>query len=154
MNNLCAIFGENPDELEFGYDEEYYTCSKMKLRLVLAMQKLVESGCDGFISTVDQGAAMWGAEACIAMRENGANVRLIAVPTSELQAARWHPERRERYYSVLEAADEVTEQKEVSAEEYILANVRYAIFLGDTDIPRLAVLLERAENAGAEIIRV
>lgn len=154
MNNLCAIFGENPDELEFGYDEEYYTCSKMKLRLVLAMQKLVESGCSGFISTVDQGAAMWGAEACIAMRENGANVKLIAVPTSELQASRWHPERRERYYNVLEAADEVIEQKEVSAEDYILANVTHAIFLGDTDIPRLAALLERAKNAGAEIIHV
>lgn len=154
MNNLCAIFGENPDELEFGYDEEYYTCSKMKLRLVLAMQKLAESGCNSFISTVDQGAAMWGAEACIAMRENGANVKLIAVPTSELQASRWHPERRERYYNMLEAADEVIEQKKVSAEDYILANITHAIFLGDTDISRLAALLERAKNMGAEIIRV
>lgn len=154
MNNLCAIFGENPDELEFGYDEEYYTCSKMKLRLVLAMQKLAESVCNSFISTVDQGAAMWGAEACIAMRENGANVKLIAVPTSELQAARWHPERRERYYNMLEAADEVIEQKKVSAEDYMLANITHAIFLGDTDIPRLAALLERAKNAGAEIIHV
>lgn len=154
MSKLCAIFGENPDELEFGYDEEYYTCSKMKLRLVLAMQKLVESGCIGFISTVDQGASMWGAEACIAMRESGVSVKLIAVPTSELQASRWHPERREHYYNVLEAADKVVEQKKVSADDYIFANITHAIFLGDTDIPRLAALLERAQEVGAEIIRV
>ena len=152
MKKICAIFGENPDELEFGYDEEYYTCSKMKLRLVLAMQSLIDSGCDSFISTVDQGVAMWGAEACIAMRERGKSVTLIAAPMGELQAVKWHPERRERYYSVLEAADEVIERCEMSAEDYIFENITHAIFLGDINIPRLAALLERARAADVNIV--
>ncbi len=151
--SLCAIFGENPDELEFGYDEEYYTCSKMKLRLVLAMQKAVTDGCDSFMSTVEQGAAMWGAEACVAMRESGTDVGLVSVPTSETQAVRWHPERRERYYNVLEASDEVVEGRgDVSAEEYILSRVSYAIVLGKPDNARLSALIDRAREKGVEII--
>ncbi len=150
--SLCAIFGENPDELEFGYDEEYYTCSKMKLRLVLAMQKAVTDGCDGFITTVDQGAAMWGAEACVAMKASGTDVGLVCVPTSETQAARWHPERRERYYNVLEAADEVIERiGECLAEEYILDTAACAIVLGDASKPRLAALIARAREKGVTV---
>ncbi len=150
--SLCAVFGENPDELEFGYDEEYYTCSKMKLRLVLAMQKAIADGCDGFITTVDQGAAMWGAEACIAMRESGAATSLVCVPTSETQAARWHPERRERYYAVLEAADEVAEDRGgMSAEEYILDTAACAIVLGDASKERLAALILRAREKGVAV---
>lgn len=151
--NLYAIFGENPDELDFGYDEEYYTCSKMKLRLVLAMQKALANGCDGFITTVEQGAAMWGAEACIAMRESGADTSLVCVPTSETQSSRWHPERRERYYNVLEASDEVVEDTDgVSAEDYILDIATHAIILGES--PRLAALILRAREKGVEIIAV
>lgn len=150
---IYAIFGENPDELEFGYDEEYYTCSKMKLRLVLAMQKAIAEGCDCFMSTIEQGATMWGAEACIAMRDSGTEIALVSVPTSETQASRWHPERRERYYNVLEASDEVVEDRgEVSAEEYILSRASHAIILGDSQ--RLSELAERAKEKGVGIITV
>lgn len=151
--NACAIFGENPDELEFGYDEEYYTCSKMKLRLVLNMQKAITNGCDCFMSTVEQGAAMWGAEACAAMKASGTDVGLVSVPTSETQAVRWHPERRERYYNVLEASDDVVERtEELDAVEYILEHISCAIVLGGTDNPRLSALIDRAREKGVEII--
>ncbi len=152
---ICAIFGENPDELEFGYDEEYYTCSKMKLRLVLAMQEAIKNGCDSFMSTVEQGAAMWGAEACIAMKASGTEVGLVSVPTSETQAVRWHPERRERYYNVLEASDEVVEQTgELDAVGYILEHVSSMIVLGSPDNQRLSALISKAREKGIAVITV
>ena len=150
-----AIFGEEPTELEFGYDEDYYTCSLMKLKLVLAMQQAIASGCECFMSTLEQGAAMWGAEACAAIKQLDGNVELIAVPTSELQASRWHPERRERYFKLLETADEIVELSEdTTAEEYILSSVTHAIVLGDASIGRLADLAARAKAAGVNVVAV
>ena len=93
---LCGIFGENPDELVFGYDEEHYLCVQMKYKLVSAIRELMAEGYRTFLSTLEQGAAMWGAEACIAIKQLGGNITLIAAPSSEKQCDRWHPERRER----------------------------------------------------------
>ena len=152
---IYAIFGEEPDELEFGYDEDYLDCTRMKLYLVLAMQLAMADGCECFMSTVEQGAAMWGAEACMALRALGKNVGLVTVPTGELQAAKWHPERRERYFDVLTKADSVIDLydvgENVSAEDYILANVTNILILGDIRLPRLARLAERAKRLGIKV---
>ncbi|MBQ2765720.1 MAG: DUF1273 family protein [Clostridia bacterium] len=149
---ICAIAGENPDELQFGYDEEYYGCALMKYRLVSAMQDAIASGYSEFVSTLDQGVAMWGAEACLAIKAMGTDVCLTAVPTSELQAARWHPERRERYYNLLENADRVIETRgENIGEGCLLNEARQLIVVGDPSIPRLADLIERAKSQGIAV---
>ncbi len=151
-NNLCAIFGENPSELEFGYDEDYYTCAIMKYRLVSAMQDAISDGCCEFISTLDEGAAMWGAEACIAIKLLGGNVSLTVAPTSENQADRWHPERRERYFDLIEKADTfISPGGDEYGEDYILKNAGRVIILGNTEHPRLTEFLKRAR---AENIRI
>ena len=148
----CAIFGEKPSELEFGYDEDYYTCAVMKYRLVSAMQDALADGCHEFVSTLDEGVAMWGAEACLAIKSLGGNVTLTAAPTSERQADRWHPERRERYFNLIENADElISPCEEEYGENYILKSAGRVIVVGDTLHPRIA---EFIENARAEQIEI
>ncbi len=154
-NKICAIFGENPSELEFGYDEDYYTCAVMKFRLVSAMQDAVSEGCCEFVSTLDEGAAMWGAEACIAMKSLGGNITLTAAPTSENQADRWHPERRERYFDLIEKADVfIPPCGEEYGEEYILKNAGRVIILGNTEYPRIADFLNRARAENIKVYTV
>ena len=152
---ICAIVGENQDELEFGYDEDSYVCAKMKLRLVCAIQRMCEKGVRTFVSTLDQGAAMWGAEACDAIKSFGGNVKLIAAPVSDGQADRWHPERRERYFHLLEAADEVAEtDEEYSGEEYILRCATHLIVLCDNMSERIKVTVDRAKKEGITVYLV
>lgn len=151
-DRICAIFGENPDELSFGYDEEYHTCAAMKYRLVAAMQEAIADGIGTFASTLDQGAAMWGGEACRAIKEFGGDIRFIAAPTGEEQAKRWHPERRERYFDLLEAADEVVMPTgERYGEDYILQSADSLIMLGDCSHTRLSGIIEKAESFGIKI---
>lgn len=150
--NICAIIGENPEELEFGYDEDYYTCATMKFRLVTALQELISDGVDTFVSTLDQGVSMWGAEACTAIKKFGGNIKLIAAPIAEDQANRWHPERRERYFSLLEEADEViSPHVEISGENYIFDSVDEVICFGNPAHPRLSGIIKRAEERGIAV---
>lgn len=149
-SKTCAIFGENPTELSFEYDEEYYTCDVLKMRLVCAMQNAILSGCDAFALVLDQGVCMWGAEACIAMRENGDNIGLTVMTRSENQASRWHPERRERFYNIIEKCDEHTDLEGISdvAEEYLIKKAKHAIILGNSNIERIARIADLVEKAG------
>ncbi len=149
---LCAVFGENPDELVFGYDEEHYLCAQMKYRLVAAMQEAIEKGYTHFISTVEQGAPMWAAEACMAIKELGGDVRFTAAPESDEQAERWHPERRERFFTVLERADDIIEAScESAGTEYILDSSACIIVVGDAAHKRLSEIAERAGKAGIKV---
>ncbi len=149
---ICAIVGEVPEELEFGYDEDYYLCAEMKYRLVSAMQEAISEGYTGFAATAEQGAAMWGAEACAAIKELGGRITFTAAPEYESQADRWHPERRERYFDILEKADEfIDPSEECHGTEYILANCDKVIILGDPALPRLAAVFDEAKSRGIKV---
>ncbi len=154
MNNkICAIFGESPNELEFGYDEEYFTCAEMKYRLVAAMESALSDGFSGFASTLEQGVPMWGAEACAAVKQLGGRVSLIASPISERQADRWHPERRDRYFSLLEAADLIVDANSShNGEDYIFDISDRVIILGSLSHPRIKALARRAAELGKETV--
>lgn len=150
--NICAVFGEGPEELSFGYDEEYYTCAVLKMRLVRAMQAAIADGCTAFASTLDEGVPMWGAEACLAM--GGAS--LIAVPTLEEQASRWHPERRERYFRLIEECDTLVDAftEGLTAEEYILEGCSHAIILGGLEHSRIRAVLDAARRADIKVLYI
>jgi len=159
-NRLCAIFGENPDELDFGYDEDHQTCTQMKLKLIYAIKSVLDDGCKSFISTIDQGAAMWGAEACIAMKELGGDVTFTSAPTGDEQASRWHPERRDRYFDILIKSDEVIEADEeflgalLYGEDYIFENSDTVIILGNLSHPRLTQIAKRARARSMKLVCV
>ena len=151
---LCTVIGEGPDELIFGYDEDHYHCAQMKYKLVSAIRGLMADGCIEFVSTLEEGASLWGAEACIAIKQLGGNLRLIGAPISEKQCERWHPERRERYFSALELCDSVIAPKgDCFGEDYVFANATHIILLGTPEKPRIGGLLRRALSVGAVIIK-
>ena len=149
---LCAILGENPDELEFGYDEEYYMCAEMKYRLLMAIHDVISMGYEHFVSSVEQGAAMWGAETCAALKKVGYEITFTAAPLTEAQADKWHPERRDRYFGVLEMADRVIDPYGDSyGVDYIMRNASYIIVLGNPELPRISELIARATGHGIEV---
>ncbi|MBQ8508312.1 MAG: DUF1273 family protein [Clostridia bacterium] len=150
INKYCAIIGETPEELSFGYDEDYLTCVEMKRDLLMAMVKQIEQGVTGFLTAVEQGAEMWCAEACLAMKSKGGQIELICAPTCEEQANRWHPERRERYFTILEQADDVCE----GGDEYILSNAAVLLVLGHPAGTRAARLIDAARKRGLTLCQV
>ena len=161
MNNKkCAIIGSTPEELSYGYDEEYPTCVALKTKLAERQLELIQEGCVEYISSLEQGAEMWGAEACAAIKALGGQVKLTCVPTSESQADRWHPERRERYFRLLEECSEVINPVHDgsdacgSADDYIISHADLLLVVGDRLGERASRIVEQAKARGAGIIRV
>jgi len=152
---ICAVFGESPEELEFGYDEEHYLCTEMKLNLVCAIKMLADDGYRAFCSTAEQGCEMWAAEACLAIKELGGDVRFITAVTAHGCADKWHPERRERYFGILSTCDEVVEPEDpICGLEYIFSVADAAIIQGETDNKRIADYIKTAEEHGLTVYRV
>lgn len=153
---VCAIIGATPNEQPWGYDEEYFDCVMAKTRIAMILLEVIRQGCHTFISSLEQGTEMWAAEACTAIRDYGGDIELVCVPTSESQADRWHPERRERYFRLLQKCSEVIEvDDEVidSADEYILENADLIIKQGPLG-ERADSLFHRAVEMGKRIIEI
>ena len=152
---LCAIIGEDPEELPFGYDEEYPTCIFMKQQIVSGMLEAMKQGVSGFISSLEQGVEMWSAEACDAIRRMGGGLSFIAVPLSENQADRWHPERRERYFDLIDRSDETCYPTEtVTSEEYILDRISFLIVFGEPASGHAKTMLDGAKARGIPITHI
>ena len=150
-NKTCAIIGATPETLSFGYDEEHYSAVAMKVAITEAILELIQRGFTDFISSLEQGAEMWGAEACSGAIRLGSQIRLICVPTSEEQANRWHPSVRERYFRLLEAC---TEPLRCRSEDYILENADAILVAGSDFCARTAALIAEASRRGIELIRI
>ena len=100
---ICAITGSTPNEYSFGYDEENMNCALEKRLIVQAIFALVSVGVTGFLSTMNEGAELWGAEAVAHIITTfNRDITLGCVPTSEEQASRWHPDTRDKYFDLLE----------------------------------------------------
>ncbi len=152
IEKICAIFGETPDELVFGYDEEHYLCGEMKMKLVCAIKMMTDMGYRTFCSTVDQGSEMWAAEACLAMKSFGCDTEFIAAVTAHDRADKWHPERRERYFNVLSACDCVVEpEDDTFGVDYVLEASDAVIIQGCIENSRLSKLRQRAQELGRTV---
>lgn len=149
----CAFIGSTPDEFPWGYDEEYPDCVTEKAKIATKLLELIRCGCRRYISSLEQGTEMWAAEACAAIREYGGDIELICVPTSETQANRWHPERRERYFRLLENCSEVINVGTGGADEYILQNADIILKQGILSV-RAEAILKRAIEMGRQVIVV
>ena len=152
----CAFIGATPDEQPWGYDEEYFDCVMAKTRIAMILLEVIRRGCHTFISSLEQGTEMWAAEACMAIRDYGGDIELVCVPTSESQADRWHPERRERYFRLLQKCSEVInfdEEDNDGADEYILENADLIIKQGPLG-KRADSIFHRAVELKKQIIEI
>jgi uncharacterized phage-like protein YoqJ len=107
MLMTCSFTGHRPQRFSFGFDEEHTDCIKLKLVLSQEISKLIENGVTEFLSGMALGVDVWGAEIVLALRDQGKVVRLVCVLPCESQADKWSASDRDRYFTILEKADDV-----------------------------------------------
>ena len=98
----CAFTGHRPNRFKFGYDEEHPDCVKLKLVLLQQIETLYQNGVTRFLTGCALGVDTWTAEIVIGLMELHKNIELFCIIPYEEQAARWSPQQRERYYTILE----------------------------------------------------
>ena len=103
----CSFTGHRPSRFAFGFDEESAGCLSLKSALLSQIQGMCDRGVTTFLSGMALGTDLWAAEAVLALKKRGRPLRLVCVLPCETQADRWAECHRERYFSILEGADEV-----------------------------------------------
>ncbi len=105
----CCFTGHRPKGMPFGYDEKSPLCRLIKDRIYIEIKRHIELGVRCFISGMAQGADIWCAEAVAEHRTHRPelNIKLIAVIPYAVQALRWDANYKNRYFSILDAADDV-----------------------------------------------
>lgn len=94
----CSFTGHRPEKL--GRPEaEVVEGLKREIRTAIA------DGFQTFISGMARGVDLWAAEIVLALRDEGAAVRLICASPYKGFESRWRREWRERYQKVMEQAD-------------------------------------------------
>ena len=91
----CCFTGHRPEKLE-----------QPEAVVVEALKKEIRTAiADGFISGMARGVDLWAAEIVLALRDEGAAIRLICASPYQGFEARWSQNWQERYRRVLERAD-------------------------------------------------
>lgn len=174
---ICAITGSTPNEYSFGYDEENMNCALEKRLIVQAIFALVSVGVTGFLSTMNEGAELWGAEAVAHIITTfNRDITLGCVPTSEEQASRWHPDTRDKYFDLLEnyletdaipkrhdpdgdmyGADRELFGEDIyayDADKYIADTADMLLVCGDKPGVHAEILMREFEGRGKKIMRM
>ncbi|MEA4968980.1 MAG: SLOG family protein [Candidatus Pelethousia sp.] len=105
----CCFIGHKPQEFHFGHDELYEDCLLLKAALAREIKAILAQGITTFFTGMALGADMWCAEIVLALREEAPElgIELTAVAPFAGQANRWSNDYRERYFNILERAQEV-----------------------------------------------
>lgn len=112
---ICAFTGHRPVKLSFKYNESHPDCILLKLMLKVEIIKAIRDGYDYFISGMALGVDTFVAEIVLELKEIYPNIKLeCAIPCAG-HPNTWPLPAQERYYSILERADVVTN---VSTESY------------------------------------
>lgn len=102
----CAFTGYRPQKLPFGADESHPQCLRLKEVLEAEIRSLIGKGYEFFISGMALGSDLIFSELVLDMKKEFPHLRLIAAIPHEEQAVRWREDQRERYYGILESADD------------------------------------------------
>ena len=105
--SICAFTGHRPTRFKFGYDEEYPDCIKLKLILLQQISALIDNGVTTFLTGMALGTDQYAAEIVLGLKSQLPQIKLYCILPCETQANKWSVEQRERYFNILEQADEV-----------------------------------------------
>ena len=94
----CCFTGHRPENLDKPEDDVIEGLKK-EIRTAIA------DGFQTFISGMARGVDLWAAEIVLALRDEGAAIRLICASPYQGFEARWSQNWQERYRRVLERAD-------------------------------------------------
>ena len=127
IEKCCAFTGHRPRKFPWGYDETDTRCIALKKSLTEQIVKLVEDGYTDFFSGMAEGVDTWAALAVLALKKENPALKLHCVLPCEGQADRWSASARERYFSVLEQADEVVYVSREYSTDCMLERNRYLV---------------------------
>lgn len=107
IERYCAFTGHRPRKFPWGDNETDARCIALKKALAKEITKLVDAGYTDFLSGMAEGTDAWAALAVLALKKENPALKLHCVLPCEGQADEWSASARERYFSILEQADEV-----------------------------------------------
>lgn len=106
INKNVCFTGHRPDRLG-GRNETSPRIVAIKSELTRVVRELHAEGFRRFISGMAEGVDTWAAEAVISLREDLQDIRLIGAVPHITQVDRWDLDSRDRWESILRAADQV-----------------------------------------------
>ena len=107
IERCCAFTGHRPKKFPWGYDEMDTRCIILKKALTEQITRLIAAGYTDFFSGMAEGTDTWAALAVLALKRENPALRLHCILPCEGQADGWSASAQERYFSILEQADEV-----------------------------------------------
>ncbi len=123
----CAFTGHRPKKFLWGYNEADARCVALKKALAEEITKLVDAGYTDFFSGMAEGTDAWAAMAVLALKEKNPALRLHCVLPCEGQAEGWSASARERYFSILEQADDIVYVSRKYSKGCMLKRNRYLV---------------------------
>ncbi len=119
--------GHRPKKFPWGYNETDARCVALKKALAEEITKLVDAGYTDFFSGMAEGTDAWAAMAVLALKKKNPALRLHCVLPCEGQSERWSASARERYFSILEQADEIVYVRREYSKGCMLERNRYLV---------------------------
>ena len=123
----CAFTGHRPKKFLWGNNEADARCVALKRTLAGEIAKLADAGYTDFFSGMAEGADTWAALAVLALKKENTALKLHCVLPCEGQTKGWPASARERYFSILEQADEVVYVSREYSEGCMLKRNRYLV---------------------------
>ncbi|WP_325214551.1 SLOG family protein [Oscillibacter sp.] len=127
IEQCCAFTGHRPRKFPWGYNEADARCVALKETLAGEIAKLVDVGYMDFFSGMAEGADTWAALTVLALKKENPALQLHCVLPCEGQADGWSASARERYFSILEQADEVVYVSQEYCEGCMLKRNHYLV---------------------------
>ncbi len=128
----CAVMGQHPMRLPWGFDEEDDRCQKLKMELAQQIMALHQRGVSQFLTACDCGVGLYAAEIVNGLRETAdPDMMLFCYTPHEEQATKWAPYLRERYFTMLEKCTHISVVCPVGTPDAQLQAYRKIIDLAD-----------------------
>jgi uncharacterized phage-like protein YoqJ len=126
---ICCFPGLRPTTLPFGYDEDSPDCLRLKVRLYFEVDQMREKGVTVFLTGLAPGIDMIAAEIVLDIKRAYPfdDIRLVILVPGKEEADQWPEAYRERYFHILERADEVVTLKKRHAGDGMLKRNRYML---------------------------
>ena len=108
MQKRLAFTGHRPESLPFGENENDPRCVRLKAMLLTEIMDRAKAGYDTFYTGCARGMdIVFGRQVLLVKATSYPNIRLIGVVPHEGQANHWTETWRDRYFDMLEQADDV-----------------------------------------------